>query len=69
MRIQITLSGNIHDMDVEQIQFVRTCRYSRCQGEFLTIDPDQLYCVPNHRIYESKIHKIIRDSRAIAAAR
>lgn len=62
LTIQITMSGSIQRLTVDQFELVRTCRYWRCEKEFFTVDPDQLYCEPNHGIYQSKLRKILRDS-------
>lgn len=51
MIIQITQSGSVRREVVEQAEFVQNCRYSRCRAEFTTVDPDKVYCVPQHRKY------------------
>ncbi len=65
MMVQITLSGSIQRLSVDQVEFVRICHYSRCEKEFLTIDPDQRYCMPNHVIYQSKLRRILRESPSV----
>ncbi len=49
MMIQVTQSGNSRRFHVEQVEFVQHCHYLKCGEEFLTIDPDQVYCKDSHR--------------------
>lgn len=58
MRIQVMLdSGRTERLDVEDVLLVMECHH--CQHEFLTSDPRQKYCNPNHRkLAENSRYKI-----------
>ena len=53
--IQLTMSGQTQRIQVEQYEVVQHCHYLKCRAEFTTIDPDQLYCRRNHKIYQTKL--------------
>lgn len=53
LTIQITRFGETVTMDVEQVEFLRTCPY--CQHRFTTISPDKVYCKPSHGVMASRI--------------
>ena len=44
MLIQITMSGQTERLEVQQVGFVMRCHYFNCRKEFITVDPDQVYC-------------------------
>ena len=46
--IQMTCSGAVRRMQVDQVEFVRTCLYGPCRKEFQTVNIDQLYCTTQH---------------------
>lgn len=55
LTLSVTLQNGEHvRMTVKQAEFVRECPYCKLIGEefveFLTIDPDQIYCKPSHRV-------------------
>lgn len=54
MMIQITQSGSIRRETVDQAEFVIKCHYSRCGIEFLTVNPDRMYCNRLHGQYASQ---------------
>lgn len=54
LRLAIITNGQREVLEVEQAQFVRHCAYRRCREEFDTVDPDQLYCKPSHRVSACK---------------
>jgi len=61
MTIEILSSSLRTRISVEQIQFVRVCPH--CDMEFLTIDPDQIYPSPSHRVRAFQIRRILSESR------
>ena len=63
MMVQVTQSGTTHQMSVDQIEFVRKCRYLRCHqdkdgigdGWFLTVNVDQVFCSNSHRAMQYQL--------------
>ena len=49
LTVQITLSGRVQRMTVDQVEFIQTCHYVKCRKEFTTIDPDKVFCRDSHR--------------------
>ena len=58
LTIEILTSSQRVRITVEQVQFVRVCPH--CDLEFLTIDPDQLYPSPSHRVGGYRIREALR---------
>ncbi len=57
----VTKQGETVQLDVEQVEFVRTCPH--CDLPFRTIDPDQRYPNRSHQQGAYKIRKIVRELR------
>jgi len=55
LTVQITLSGSVHRITADQVEFVQTCHYVKCRKEFTTIDPDQMFCKTAHRVNEWRL--------------
>ena len=58
----ITSMGLSLRIDVEQMQFVRTCPY--CGEQFQTVNIDQKYCKVSHGIRMSERRRIVKECRA-----
>lgn len=66
LTIQITtLSGAVERREVQQVEFIVKCHHSKCGLEFHTIDPDQFYCKPSHKVRASEFRRILQELGAV----
>lgn len=68
LTISLVLRNGEHvEMEVEQVEFVRICRYRKCRIKFKTIDPDNTYCRRSHCVMESQQKHMDREHTAMLA--
>lgn len=62
MTIALVLAnGESVEIEVQQVEFVRFCRYHRCKiRRFQTINVDQVYCSEVHKVQASQRRAVLR---------
>lgn len=62
----VTEKGKSRRITVQQAEFVNTCPY--CREEFITINPDQVFCRTSHRVNACLVRKYERSVPHVVAA-